>query len=281
MNEVLSVKNLCKRYDSFALQNVSFNILPGEIMGFIGRNGAGKTTTLKSLLNLVHPDSGEITFFNMNFNENESKIKQRIGYAAGGMNYYSRKRLADIAKVTAGFYDEWSDNEYRRLLSLFKLDEQKRVIDLSEGMKVKFHLALALSHNARLLILDEPTSGLDPVSRDELLELFIQIANRGTAILFSTHITSDLDKCADKITYISRGKIIDSCKTDDFTGKYRLVNLTVDLSEKQRAAILGESVHRHGSSALIYSDDEKLFGGCDLTVPDLETVMVHLEKERA
>ena len=275
----MNVKNLCKSYESFALKDVSFDIAEGEIMGFIGRNGAGKTTTLKSLLNLVHPDSGEISFFGMDFTQHESEIKQRIGYAAGGMSYYSRKRLRDIAKVTSGFYDEWSDDEYRRLLALFSLDENKRVIDLSEGMKVKFHLALALSHNAKLLILDEPTSGLDPVSRDELLELFMQIAKSGTAILFSTHITSDLDKCADKITYISGGRIIDSCKTDDFIGKYRLVGISGEVSEKQRAAILGESVTRHGGTALIYANNAALFGDCKITAPDLETIMVHLEKE--
>lgn len=276
----MSVKNLCKSYDSFALKDISFDISAGEIMGFIGRNGAGKTTTLKSLLNLVHPDSGKISFFDMDFNNHESEIKQRIGYAAGGMSYYSRKRIRDIAKVTAGFYDEWSDDEYRRLLAIFKLDENKRVIDLSEGMKVKFHLTLALSHNAKLLILDEPTSGLDPISRDELLELFMQIANSGTAILFSTHITSDLDKCADKITYISGGKIINSCKTDDFIGKYRLVSLLNDISDVQRSAILGESVTRHGGTALIYADNAALFGDCKITAPDLETIMVHLEKEQ-
>ena len=278
MNEVMQINNLCKSYGTFALKDVSFALGAGEIMGFIGRNGAGKTTTLKSLLNLTHPDSGEISFFGMDFLEHESEIKQRIGYAAGGMSYYSRKRICDIAKVTSGFYDEWSFDEYRRLLSLFKLDDKKRVIDLSEGMKVKFHLALALSHNARLLILDEPTSGLDPVSRDELLELFMQIAKGGTAILFSTHITSDLDKCADKITYISCGKIIDSRKTDDFIGKYRLVNLSGDISDIQRAAILGESVNRHGITALIYAENAKLFDG-EFTEPDLETIMVHLEKE--
>lgn len=280
MSKVLSVKNLSKSYGSFKLQNVSFDIDKGEIMGFIGRNGAGKTTTLKSLLNLVHPDSGEIEFFGMNFAESESEIKQRIGYAAGGMNYYSRKRIRDIAKVTKGFYENWDDNEFERLLTLFKLDGGKRIIDLSEGMKVKFHLALALSHKAQLLILDEPTSGLDPVSRDELLELFMQIAKNGTAILFSTHITSDLDKCADKITYISHGKIIDSSSTNDFIGKYRLVEIKGEVSGEQREAILGESMSKRGGTALIYADNAELFGGCDITAPDLETIMVHLEKER-
>ena len=280
MNEVLSVKNLCKNYGSFKLQDVSFDIAEGEIMGFIGRNGAGKTTTLKSLLNLVHPDSGEIAFFGMHFSDRESEIKQRIGYAAGGMNYYSRKRICDIAKVTKGFYENWDDGEFERLLTLFKLGGSKRIIDLSEGMKVKFHLALALSHKARLLILDEPTSGLDPVSRDELLELFMQIAKSGTAILFSTHITSDLDKCADKITYISHGKIIDSSKTDEFVGKYRLVELKSEVSGEQRAVILGESMSKRGGTALIYANNAALFGGCDITSPDLETIMVHLEKER-
>lgn len=192
---VLSVRGLCKRYGSFALRDVSFDVAPGSITGFIGRNGAGKTTTLKSLLDFVHPDAGEALFFGRPLSADEFGVKQAVGFASGGFGFYPLKRLRTVTDVTRRFYPSWDETAYRRYLALFALDENKRVKELSEGMKVKYALALALSHRARLLVLDEPTSGLDPVSRDELLEIFLQLAqDEGISILFSTHITSDLEK---------------------------------------------------------------------------------------
>lgn len=216
MSTVLSVDNLCKQYPTFCLNNVSFTMQSGEIMGFIGRNGAGKTTTLKSLLNLVHPTSGKIEFFGMSWEKHEQEIKQRIGYASGGVNYYPMKQLKEIVATTRTFYPNWDEKAYRSYLDRFSLDETKRPKQLSEGMKVKFNLTIALSHHAELLLLDEPTSGLDPVSRNDLLEVFSDLAAEGIAILFSTHITSDLDRCANSITYIRRGKIIASERKDNF-----------------------------------------------------------------
>lgn len=216
MMKVLEISNLCKSYPKFELKNVSFSIEQGSIMGFVGRNGAGKSTTLKSILNLVHPDSGEIKFFGMNLNDNESEIKQRIGFAGGAVDYYKKKKIKEIIYVTKKFYSTWDEGQYRKFMDLFSIDEEKTPSELSEGMKVKLNLVIALSHNAELLILDEPTSGLDPVSRDELLEVFEYLANNGKSVIFSTHITSDLDKCADYITYIKEGEIIASEKKEDF-----------------------------------------------------------------
>lgn len=216
MSKVLEIKNLCKKYPAFQLSDVSFEIQESSIMGFIGRNGAGKTTTIKSILNLVHSESGNIKFFGNELKDNDDQIKQMIGYAPGGINYYPLKSLKKIAKVTKNFYPSWSDELYTKFMTAFKLDENKKPKELSEGMKVKFNLVLALSHGAKLLILDEPTSGLDPVSRDELLTIFEKLREKGTSILFSTHITSDLEKCADSITYIKQGKIVDSASKDQF-----------------------------------------------------------------
>ena len=187
--EVLRIEGLCKRYPAFALENVSFSMQPGTIMGLIGRNGAGKTTTLKSLLHVVHPDAGKITLLGMDMDAQELAIRKKLGYVSGTAGYYPRKRLRQLADVTRVFYPDGDEAAYQGCLRRFSLDENKRVSELSEGMKVKFQLALALSHRAELLILDEPTSGLDPVSRDDLLELFLTLSERGTAILFSTHIT--------------------------------------------------------------------------------------------
>lgn len=204
---VVEVRGLVKKYPAFTLQDVSFDVAEGRITGFIGRNGAGKTTTIKAMLNLVHPDGGSVVYFGKPLAENETEIKKRIGYSTGTVNWYPRKKIRDIVDVVKHFYDTWDDRAYRRYLALFGLDESKTPIELSEGMKVKFNLLIALSHKAEVLILDEPTSGLDPFSRNELLDVFMELKKEGVAVFFSTHIISDIEKCADDIVYISRGKI--------------------------------------------------------------------------
>lgn len=219
---IVQVRGLNKTYPSFKLKDVSFDIDEGRITGFIGRNGAGKTTTIKSMLNLVHPDSGEIVYFgkSLSENENENEIKKLIGYSTGTVNWYPRKKLRDIVSVVKNCYDTWDEEAYRKYLALFSLDENKAAVELSEGMKVKCNLLLALSHNAKVLILDEPTSGLDPFSRDELLELFTELKGHGVAVFFSTHIISDIEKCADDIVYISKGEIAAALSKDDFTDRF-------------------------------------------------------------
>ena len=215
----------------------------------------------------------------MELTKHETEIKQRIGYASGSVGYYRRKKLKDIAKVTRTFYRNWDDGLYRTYLSRFSLDENKTPDQLSEGMKVKFNLALALSHRAELLILDEPTSGLDPVSRDELLEIFNDLCAEGSAILFSTHITEDLDKCADNIAYIRSGRLAAFDSREGFEDSYRLVALTGDESVAQFAHSLGISRGKKENTMLIRREDESLFVPEQVSVPDLGTVMVHLEKE--
>ncbi len=274
---ILEVNSLNKSYPAFSLKDVSFSVKEGRIMGFIGRNGAGKTTTMKSLLNMVHPDSGEVKVFGMNFLENEAEIKQRLGYASGGVNYYPQKKLKDIIAVTKTFYSNWDDEAYKHYMNYFKLDENKKPKELSEGMKVKFNLTIALSHHAEILLLDEPTSGLDPVSREELLEIFLELKDKGVAIFFSTHITSDLDKCADDITYIKAGEILSSDAADNFKDTYRLVH--INENEKNNEKIIGKCRTKEGFTALCLKEDAEAFQGCTVEKPDLETIMVHIEKE--
>lgn len=217
---IVSVRNLVKEYPSFKLNDVSFSLEAGRITGFIGRNGAGKTTTIKSMLNLIHPNSGEIFYFDKPLPGNEAEIKRRIGYSTGTVNWYPRKKIRDIVDIMKSFYDTWDEESCRRYLALFNLDESKTPLELSEGMKVKFNLLLALSHRAEILILDEPTSGLDPFSRDELLLLFMELKKDGVAIFFSTHITSDIEKCADDIVYISKGEIVAAVPKEEFEARY-------------------------------------------------------------
>lgn len=225
---IVNVRGLRKEYPSFRLNDVSFTLEAGRITGFAGRNGAGKTTTIKSMLNMIHPDGGEITYFDTPLAGHEAEIKGRIGYSTGTVSWYPRKRLKDIAAVTKGFYPNWDENAYRRYRELFCLDVSKTPLELSDGMKVKFNLLLALSHRAEILILDEPTSGLDPFSRDELLDIFMGLRDEGVSVLFSTHIVSDLEKCADDIVYISGGTIRAAMPQQDFRRSFSLPGETLE-----------------------------------------------------
>lgn len=215
--DMLRVEGLTKHYPAFTLDGISFSVQAGRIMGLIGKNGAGKSTTLKSILRLVHPDAGEIKMFGENYAEHEAACKQSLGVVLGGADYFSHKKLRQITDVTRRFYQHWDTEAYNRYLEMFSLDENKRVKELSTGMKVKYAIALALSHDAKLLIFDEPTSGLDPVARADLLELFRALVKNGErSILYSTHITSDLERCADDITYIKEGKLVCSAEKAAF-----------------------------------------------------------------
>ena len=275
----LKLTNLSKAYPGFKLGPISFALQPGKITGFIGRNGAGKSTTLKSILRFVHPDDGEVAFFGMPFAEHEQEIKAKLGYVAGAFDYYGKKRLSAITAVVKGFYPTWDEAAYRGYMARFSLDENKTPEKLSAGMKVKYALTLALSHGAELLILDEPTSGLDPVSREDLLEIFLELCDKGKTILFSTHITSDLHKCADRILYIREGMLIADEDIDVFTDAWRLVEFT-EISPEEEKLLHGVRRSKNGSTALVRTvDAEKLQHTAEKT--DLETIMVHLEKEGA
>lgn len=231
MAAVLKVEGLCKTYPKFRLEDVSFELQRGSIMGLIGRNGAGKTTTIKAILNLIRSSAGHVSYFGLDLRTHEQEIKQRIGYAGGAVDYFPKKRIADFAEITKRFYPDWEEDTYRRCLRQFELDDSKTPSQLSEGMKVKLNLAVALSHRAELLILDEPTSGLDPISRDELLEIFRDLAGQGITILFSTHITSDLEKCADHITYLRKGRLRASCGMAQFLAEGREMQRGTTLEE--------------------------------------------------
>ena len=280
---IISVEGLCKHYPTFSLRDVSFTLDTGYIMGFIGSNGAGKTTTLKCILNLVHCDGGTVRILDQDFTKNELALKQQIGFMLGGVDYYKKSKLGHITQVVRRFYPQWDDKTYHTYIRRFALDENKRVDELSSGMRVKFSMALALSHHARLLLLDEPTSGLDPVARDDLLELFQELIENGErSILFSTHITSDLEKCADFITYIENGRIIESRAKDDLIAAYRVVKGT----QQQLPALVGRLIsskeNAFGFSGLIRTEDLVSGEGLAVEAPTLEDIMIYYaKKERA
>ena len=228
---LLHVEGLTKRYPKFVLQNITFSLGQGRIMGLIGKNGAGKSTTLKAITGLINTSGGQVEMLGRCFAKEEEFCKQNIGVVFGEIDFYRQKKLADITAVTKRFYKSWDENAYEKYTQMFELDAQKKVNELSSGMRVKAMIALALSHGAKLLILDEPTSGLDPIAREDLLELFRQIVkDKSRSILFSTHITSDLEKCADDITYIKDGELLASAEKESFIKEFEYLKKTGETS---------------------------------------------------
>ena len=282
MSDILRLENVRKTYPSFTLKDVSFSVKPGQIMGFIGRNGAGKTTTLKCIMNLVHYESGKISAFETDMSKNELENKQRIGFALSELNYYPNKTIRQLMNVTKRFYKKFDEKKFHEACRLFNLNIDKKLEELSSGMKVKYSVAIALSHHAELLILDEPTSGLDPVSRDEILDIFRQIVkNKDRAILFSTHITSDLDKCASDITYIHDGEIIYSGTKNDFVNSYLFVKDKTFNKELLNEYIAYKEFDDR-IEGLISPDKKDIFikNKIEPQEPDLEQIMVYIERSK-
>ena len=283
MSDILRLENVRKTYPSFTLKDVSFSVKPGQIMGFIGRNGAGKTTTLKCIMNLIHYESGKISAFETDMSKNELENKQRIGFALSELNYYPNKTIRQLMNVTKRFYKKFDEKKFNEACRLFNLNIDKKLEELSSGMKVKYSVAIALSHHAELLILDEPTSGLDPVSRDEILDIFRQIVkNKDRAILFSTHITSDLDKCASDITYIHDGEIIYSGTKNDFVNSYLFIKDKTFNKELLNEYIAYKEFDDR-IEGLISPDKKDLFikNKIEPQEPDLEQIMVYIERSKS
>jgi ABC-2 type transport system ATP-binding protein len=243
-------------------------------MGFIGENGAGKTTTIKSMLNIIKRNDGNINIFNKDIDAHELEIKSKIGYVSGNM-FYPKKTIKEVTNVYKRFYDQWDESLYQSYLTKFKLDENKRIDELSKGMQLKYAIALALSHHAELLILDEPTSSLDPVARDHLLELFQAIMEKEeTTIFFSTHITSDLEKCADYITFIKDGQIIESSSKDDLIDRYRYVSGTEKELSIMKDRLIAYKINAFGFNGLMKSNDVKASDTAKIGQPTLDDIMI-------
>ncbi len=272
----LEVRGLTKQYPAFTLQDVSFSLVPGSITGFIGRNGAGKTTTINAVLSFVHPDSGEIAFFGLPWAGHEREIKEKIGFVSAGMTYHTRKKLKVITAVTKAFYPAWDGKAYERYMTAFGLDGEKTPAELSNGMKIKYALALALSHGAELLMLDEPTSGLDPISREELVEVFLRLKDEGKTVFFSTHITSDLEKCADRILFLQQGCLKADQTLDGFRDAWRIAECAGEIPPALAQAARGICRSRDGCTVLLRKEDAR--DAC-VREASLEEIMIHLEKE--
>ncbi len=224
MNDILTVNGLNKSYGDFSLRDVTFSLPEGCITGFIGVNGAGKTTTLRTILGLTGKLSGNVRFFGLDFDKHERQIKNRIGIVLDDGCFYEELTLSEMKSILSSAYTSWSEQDFKRYMDLFSLDPKQKINMLSKGMRMKYALALALSHNAELLIMDEPTSGLDPLVRGQLLKTLIEyMKNGGKGVFFSTHITSDLEKAADMLIMIDNGRIVFQEEKDTLLDTYRIV----------------------------------------------------------
>lgn len=214
MDNILEVRNLTKQYADFTLDHASFSIPKGTIMGLIGENGAGKSTTINAILDLIHKDDGTVTFWGQELSS-AKQLKEDIGVVFDGINFYETLTAAKVGKISQTAYKQWDDRLYREYLNRFQLPTDKEIKTFSKGMKMKLCIAVALSHRPKLLILDEATSGLDPVMRDDILDVFLEfVQDEEHSIMISSHITTDLEKVADTITFIHQGKVL-FCKAKD------------------------------------------------------------------
>ena len=282
MNNVLEINNITKDYKKFKIDNISFNLPKGYIMGFIGANGAGKTTTIKLILNMIKRDSGEIKVFGLDNIREEERIKEQIGVVFDECYYLEDWTLNDVEKAVSMFYKNWNSSIYEKYLKEFNLARDKKVKDLSRGMRMKLMIAVAFSHEAKLLILYEPTSGLDPVARDEFLDILRDyIEDEEKSVIFSSHITSDIEKIADYITYINNGKIIFTGEKDEFLEKYCIIKGgKEDITESQKKEIIGLRMHSTGFEGLI--ELKKAVGFSSKVIIEkasLDEIMIYMNKE--
>jgi len=281
---ILEVKNLRKNFRGFTLKDISFSLPRGFIMGFIGPNGAGKSTTIKLIMNLLKRDGGEIKIFGLDNIKHEKEIKEKIGFVYEESYFYGELTISEMKRVIAPLYKNWDEEAFMKYLKEFDLPAKRKIKSLSRGMKIKFALAIALSHRAELLIMDEPTSGLDPLIRSELLDIFSSlIQDENKSIFFSTHITSDLDKVADYITLINKGEIIFSTTKDEIIENYGIVKGSKDvLDENIKKYFVGIKENKFGFEGLV-KDKKQIKKLLKDTVivekPTLEDVMLYFTKE--
>jgi ABC-2 type transport system ATP-binding protein len=285
MSLILEVKNLKKEFSEFSLKGISFKLERGFIMGFIGPNGAGKSTTIKLIMNLIKKDSGEINVFGVDSVKYEQQIKNKIGFVYDENFYFDELTVDEMKMIIAPFYKEWDNRVYTNYIKDFGLPPKRKIKELSKGMKMKFSLAVALSHNAELLIMDEPTSGLDPVIRNELLEILTSIMqDENKGIFFSTHITSDLDKVADFITFIDDGEIVLATEKDSILESYGLVKGAKELLDSVvKKEFIGIKENQFGFEALTNNKQKirrLLQDKVVIERPTLEDIMLYFTRRK-
>lgn len=277
MSDLLRIQNLEKHYDGFDLEGISLSVPTGSVVGFIGSNGAGKTTTIKAILGLIHRDGGSVQVLGREVTEG-SDFRADIGVVLDESAFHDPLKAPQVGKILAGTYRNWDTALFDAYLDRFQLPRNKKIKEFSKGMKMKLSIASALAHHPRLLILDEATAGLDPVVRNELLDEFLTfIQDEDHAVLLSSHITSDLEKAADYVTYLHKGRAVLQGTKDELLDTYgRLVCSRADLAAVDAALLEGTRVSQFGCEALVKDRQAFRRRYPDLTVDPvtLEDIMV-------
>lgn len=275
----IEISGVTKKYSGFTLDNISFNVPKGSIMGFIGQNGAGKTTTIRSILNLIPIDGGEIKLLGLDYQENEQQIKERIAVVFDELPFHDIFNAKDMARIFEGIYPKWSNTEYNSYLERFGLPMKKKIGEFSKGMKMKLQIACALSHNAELLVMDEATTGLDPVVRDEILHIFMEYLQDGEhSILMSSHITSDLEKIADSVTFIDKGKLLISGYKDDILESHGILKCDKsELGNIDAEDIVSIRMNSYGAEIMLNNRQEASYkySGAIVDPASLDDIMLY------
>ena len=278
IKNVIEIKNITKDYGDFKLDNVSFNVPEGSVCGFIGQNGAGKTTTIKSILDVINIDAGEIFVFGQNIKKDSAKLREDIGVVFDEMGFHEFMTGKDINIMMKNIYKNWDENVFFEYLKKFSLPSKKPCGDFSRGMRMKLQIAVALSHNAKLLIMDEPTSGLDPIVRNDIIQIFREyVVEEDHSILLSSHITSDLEKIADEVVFINRGKIVLAGNKDEILEKHGLLKCKKsEIAEISESLIVKVEEESFGSTVLVNDRKacEKLYPGMVIEQASLEDIML-------
>ena len=282
MENILEIKGLNKAYDGFALKDVSFSLPKGYIMGFVGENGSGKTTTIRSILNMANIDSGKISVFGLDSVTDTIAIKEKLGVVFDSLYLADHLTAKQIERQLKPFYKDWDSKEFADRLRSFGLPDNKRVGEFSKGMKMKFMIAIALSHKADFMILDEPTSGLDPVARDELLDILAEyIEDENRSVLFSTHITSDVERIADYVTILHNGKVWFTGTKDELSESYVILRgAEEDISSALREKCIGFHGYRNGFDALLSTEYlSEVTDNLETEKANIDEILVYVAKE--
>ncbi len=271
----LEVKSLSKEFQDFKLDNVSFELEKGMVMGLVGENGAGKTTIIKLILNAIEKSGGEINIFGMDNTKEEIACKEKIGYVADEDYLIVTSNIKNYAKAFAHIYKNWDQELFEKYAKMWKLPPKKKFSTYSKGMKTKAMLALTLAHHPELLILDEPTAGLDPVARIEVLDILRDIVADGDkSVLFSTHITGDLDKIADSVTVLIGGKATESMPIDMIEDKYAVISGSLTaLTPTNTSRCVGIRRGTQNFEALVERQELSHFENVSVRTPNIENLL--------
>ena len=276
---MLDITNLCKKYNGFELDHISFHLPKGFIMGLVGKNGAGKSTTIKSIMNMLD-FQGEILVNGHDNIQCEKQVKQTVGVVVDQPFFPTIFTLEQVEKYAGAFYENWDKDAYYKLLSKFGLLPKKKVSELSRGMGVKLQLAVALSHKAKLLLLDEPTSGLDPVARDELMDILMEYIQDGeNSVLFSTHISADLEKIADYVTVLSNGKLFYTGEKDILMEKYAIIKGNYkNVSGELEQNLIGTRKYGDSFEAMILKDKYTSSDAFQTENAKIDDILIYAER---